>query len=112
LLPNGARRSPDASWYDRARWEEAVRKTSHVFPPFAPEFVVEVRSRYDRMPELRAKMREYIDSGVLLGWLIDWQTRTVEIYRPNREPEILNNPATVAGEGPVEGFVLTLERIF
>jgi Uma2 family endonuclease len=57
-------------------------------------------------------MEEYIANGVLLGWLIDPLERTVTIYRPGQEPEVLSNPTQVAGEGPVQDFVLHLERIF
>ena len=53
-------------------------------------------------------MEEYIANGVQLGWLIDPINHSVEIYRPGREPEFLNNPTTVSGEGPVDGFVLDL----
>jgi len=35
----------------------------------------------------------------------------VTIYRPAHPPQVLNNPQSVAGEGPVEGFVLDLARI-
>lgn len=110
-FPGGSRRSPDASWYDDARWQ-AAKKPRVRFPVFAPEFVIEVRSPDDRLPALREKMEEYILNGVQLGWLIDPQERTVAIYRPSREPEVLTNPASVAGEGPVEGLVLSLDRVF
>jgi len=53
-----------------------------------------------------------MDNGVKLGWLIDSMQHTVSIYRPGRAPEILANPSAVAGEGPVDGFVLNLEHIF
>jgi Uma2 family endonuclease len=107
----GARRSPDAAWFDVARWQSA--KTSGTrFPVFAPEFVIELRSPDQRPTALREKMQEYIANGVQLGWLIDPLERTVAIYRPDQAPEILANPPSVAGEGPVAGFVLTLDRIF
>src|SRR5271165_1572311 len=109
-LPNGSRRSPDASWADAERWKAAKRPGTR-FPVFAPEFVIELRSPDDRMSRLRAKMEEYMANGVLLGWLIDPKKRTVTIYRPGREPEVLDHPAEVRGEGPVEGFVLNLEGI-
>ena len=111
FFPRGSRRSPDATWFDLRRFEEA-EKQGLVFPVFAPEFVIEVRSRHDRLRALREKMEEYIANGVQLGWLIDPFKRTVEIYRPGREPELLENPPSVAGEGPVAGFVLSLERVF
>ena len=110
LLPNGARRGPDAAWYDTARWE-AAKKPGTRIPVFAPEFVIEVRSPEQRARPQREKMEEYIANGVQLGWLIDPIGHTVTIYRSGRDPEVLDNPSSVAGEGPVEGFVLNLDRI-
>lgn len=112
-FPDGSRRSPDAAWFDKARWREA--KKAHPgkrFPMLAPEFLIEVRSPGDRIKKLREKMEEYIANGVKLAWLIDLHGRTVTIYRPERPPDVLENPATVAGEGPIAGFVLNLERVF
>ena len=112
FFPRGARRSPDAAWFNAARFEEAERREGRVFPVFAPEFVIEVRSPHDRLRTLREKMEEYVANGVLLAWLIDPFERRVEIYRPGRDPEILHAPRSVAGEGPVDGFVLSLDRVF
>jgi Uma2 family endonuclease len=111
LFPNGARREPDAAWFDAERWKAAERPGVRV-PVFAPEFVIEVRSPEQRARTQREKMEEYIANGVLLGWLIDPLERTVTIYRPGRAPEVFSNPTQVAGEGPVAGFVLDLSRIF
>ena len=106
----GSRRSPDAAWFDDRRWKQA--KTPGLrFPVFAPEFLIEVRSPHDRLRTLREKMEEYIDNGVELAWLLDPINRTVTIYRPGQEPEVLANPTSVSGEGPVAGFVLMLDRI-
>ena len=85
--------------------------TGERFPVFAPDFVIEVRSPDDRLRALRGKMEDYIANGVQLAWLIDPVERTVAIYRPGQPPQVLNNPASVAGEGPVAGFVLNLDRI-
>jgi Uma2 family endonuclease len=107
----GSRRSPDAAWFAADRFA-AAEQPGVRFPIFAPEFVIEVRSPDDRLRPLHEKMEEYIRNGVLLGWLIDPSKKTVTIYRPGREPETLANPSAVAGEGPVQGFVLALERVF
>ena len=107
---DGSRRSPDAAWFNEARWQE-TRELSRRFPVFAPEFVIELRSPEDRMRLLQEKMLEYIDNGVQLAWLIDPSERTVSIYRSGQEIEVLSNPTTVLGEGPVEGFELNLEGI-
>jgi Uma2 family endonuclease len=110
FLPDGSRRSPDAAWFDAKRWREAQQPGTR-FPVFAPEFVIEVRSPEQRARPLREKMDEYILNGVQLGWLIDPIEQTVTIYRPGREPEVLKQPSSGAGEGSVEGFVLNLTGI-
>ena len=110
FLPDGSRRSPDWSWFDAERWRKAQQPGTK-FPVFAPEFVIEVRSPEQRARGLREKMTEYIANGVQLGWLIDPIDHTVAIYRPGREPEVLTGPTVVAGDGPIEGFVLDLAEI-
>jgi Uma2 family endonuclease len=109
-FPDGSRFAPDAAWFDSARWAEA-EKSGESFPVFAPEFVVEVRSPDDRIRTLREKMESYIANGVQLGWLIDPKERSVTVYRFGKLPQVLNNPTSISGEGPVEGFVLDLARV-
>ena len=112
ILPNGARRSPDASWVTRTRWEALTPKQRQGFVPLCPDFVVELRSASDSLSTLQTKMREYIDNGARLGWLIDPQNRQVEIYRQQVEVEILINPAELSGEDVLPGFVLNLRRVW
>ncbi|MEG3924850.1 Uma2 family endonuclease [Microcoleus sp. T3_D1] len=112
ILPNGARRSPDASWVSRTRWEALTPKQRQGFVPLCPDFVVELRSASDSLSTLQTKMREYIDNGARLGWLIDPQNRQVEIYRQQAEVEILINPAELSGEDVLPGFVLNLRRVW
>jgi len=57
-------------------------------------------------------MREWIENGCQLAWLIDPECRAVEVYRPGSEAEILTDPVSVAGEGPVEGFLLELKLVW
>jgi hypothetical protein len=108
---NGAERSPDVSWVLRERWEVLTADERKKFPPPAPDFVIELRSESDRLSHLQAKMQEYADNGVRLGWLIDPITRRVEIYRPGRPVETLDAPASLSGEPELPGFVLDLSRV-
>src|SRR3569832_1635518 len=62
ILPNGANRSPDASWVSRQRWEALTPKERKGFVPLCPDFVVELRSESDSLTKLQAKMQEYIDN--------------------------------------------------
>jgi Uma2 family endonuclease len=110
-LPNGAIRSADLAWVERDRWEALSPDEQDRFAPICPDFVVELRSPSDPIAEVRAKMREYRAHGTRLGWLIDPQRKTVEIYRPRRRVEVLNTPATLSGEDVLPGFVLDLKGI-
>lgn len=74
--------------------------------------MIELRSENDTVKPLQAKMREYIENGVKLGWLIDPKTRKVHIYRANGEVEILQNPEKLSGEDVLVGFELNVQEIF
>ncbi|MBE9193837.1 Uma2 family endonuclease [Synechocystis sp. LEGE 06083] len=111
-LPNGANRSPDASWLARERWESLTQEEREGFIPLCPDFVVELRSKTDSLKKLQEKMEEYMENGAKLGWLIDPQNKRVEIYRPGQAVEVLQNPDTLSGEEILPGFTLSLKRIF
>ena len=111
-LPNSADRSPDAAWVRRDRWDALTAIQKRKFAPICPDFVVELCSPNDDIEDVQAKMQEYLANGIRLGWLIDPETRRVEIYRPHQPVEILHNPATISGEEVLPGFVLDLQPIF
>jgi len=110
-LPNGATRSPDASWVRQDRWESLTPEQRQKFPPLCPDFVLELRSPSDSLETVREKMQEYLNNGCRLGWLIDPQNQRVEIYRLNQEVEIVRSPTTLSGEDVLPGFVLDLTGI-
>lgn len=112
ILPSGAKRSPDAAWVARERWDALTRKAQDGYPPLCPEFVIELRSPTDSLEELQAKMQEYIDNGVRLGWLINPADQQVEIYRSRQDIEVLKLPITLSGEDILPGFVLKCDRLF
>jgi Uma2 family endonuclease len=111
-LPNGANRSPDASWVRQERWNALTREQQKGFAPLCPDFVLELRSESDNMAPLQAKMREYMENGAHLGWLIDRKNKKVEIYRQGQEVEVLDNPSTLSGEAVLPGFVLDLTEVW
>jgi Uma2 family endonuclease len=109
-LPNGSDRSPDAAWIIAERWQALTPEQRRKFPPIAPDFVMELRSVPDNLETLQAKMREYLDAGVKLGWLINPQQQQVEIYRLGQQVEIRHLPAELSGEDVLRGFSLSLAR--
>jgi Uma2 family endonuclease len=112
ILPSNAALSPDASWLDNVRLATLTRDQKRKFPRICPDFVAELTSPSDRLSRVQAKMCEWIENGVQLGWLLDADNGAAYIYRPGRAPEIVVQPEQIEGEGPVAGFVLELERIW
>jgi Uma2 family endonuclease len=111
-LPDGSKGGPDASWIATARWETLSNEERESFAPICPDFVIELRSRSDRLKELQLKMVDYLSNGVRLGWQIDPFVRQAFIYRQNREVEVLDHPTSISGEDVLPGFELILSTIW
>ena len=112
VLPNGAERSPDLAWVRRDRWDALTQDQRERFPPLCPDFVGEIRSRSDRLATLQAKMREYVDHGAELGWLIDPLERKVYVYRPGEPVVCLDDPDSMSGDPVLPGFTLDVRQLF
>ena len=111
-LPKGSARSPDASWVKLSRWNRLSVEEQEVFPPLCPEFVLELRSKSDRLTTLQKKLVEYIDNGAQLGWIVDPLQKQVHVYRPGQAPVILDQPTSVSGDPELPGLVLDLREIW
>jgi len=111
-FPNGATRSPDASWIVRERYEALTPQEQEKFSPICPDFVIELRSSTDTLKVLQAKMAEYIANGVQLGWLLDPQEQTAYNYRPGAEVEMLTGAREISGAPELPGFILNLQEIW
>jgi Uma2 family endonuclease len=112
LLPDGSGMSPDVAWVSNERLAPLTKRQRRRFLPVVPEFVVEVRSPSDRLRPAQRKMQKWIDNGVELGWLVDGDNRCVYVYRQGREVRQVRAASQIEGEGPVEGFVLHLAKIW
>ena len=111
-LSDGSTLSPDASWVSNERWYALSPKQKQKFPPLCPEFVIEVRSGTDRASVLCGKMELWIANGAQLAWMIDPRAASLTIYRPGRNPEVLQRPDAVEAEAPVDGFRLSLRTLW
>ena len=108
-LPGGGDRSPDAAWVELSRWQALTPEQRQKFPPIAPNFVMELRSRTDNLKPLQEKMQEYVESGVQLGWMFNPQDQQVEIYRQGQEKEVRSLPTKLSGEEILPGFELQVD---
>lgn len=109
-LPNGAKRSPDVAWVEQSRWDALSAEEQEKFPPIAPDFVIELRSRTDNLETLQDKMREYLANGVRLGWLINPQDQQVEIYELGQSVKMQALPVKLCGNTVLPEFELNLPR--
>jgi Uma2 family endonuclease len=109
-LPNGAVRSPDVTWIGKPKADQIPQGIT--FPELVPDFVIELRSKSDSLKTLRAKMAEYRSNGVLLGLLINPNSKQVEIYRPGQEPSIIESPTSIDCGDVMPGFILNISEIW
>lgn len=112
FLPNGAARSPDACWVKKSRLKKFTAREKEGFLPLCPDFVVELKSPSDRLKRLQLKMEEWMANGAQLGWLIDPSRETVYVYRQQAAMEKISGLTSIGGEGPVEGFLLDLTKVW
>jgi Uma2 family endonuclease len=84
---------PDVVWISQARLPMAVDEKGHL--RIAPELVIEVLSpgRANEVRDRELKLGLYSRQGVQEYWIVDWQRRSVDIFR--REGEGLVQAATL-----------------
>ncbi len=111
-LPLGSKRSPDVAYIQQERWDKLTQEEKEKFPPIAPDFVLELKSKTDSLKEVQKKMQEYMDNGVKLAWLINPEKKQVEVYRQGQEKQILDHPQTLSGENILPEFRLDLALIW
>jgi len=113
-MPNGATKSPDASWLsDETFAKVRVDYSGKGFLPAVPDFVIELCSESDSVTELKTKMSDtWIANGVKLAWMIDPYREKAYIYRPDGKVEIVEGfDNKLSGEKLLPGFELDLSEL-
>ncbi len=77
-----------------------------------PVLVVEVLSPSDVQEQIDDKIDSYLQAGVPLVWVIDPHDRTVLIYRPEQEPELVNVRQELSAEPHLPGFRVPVAQLF
>lgn len=111
-LPDGAMRSPDASWISHDRIAALTRSEKRGFWRICPELVVELVSESDSRSTVEEKMRMWIGNGAQLAWLIDPYSGEAIVYRPDVDPQKLTRPEFLIGGSPVTGLRLPMKRFW
>ncbi|MEL6928878.1 MAG: Uma2 family endonuclease [Cyanobacteria bacterium J06600_6] len=112
ILPNGAIRSPDVSWIAKERVARFSKEEKRKFLPLTPDFVLELMSPSDNLQDAQAKMKEYQDNGVKLGWLINPELQQVEIYSLGQAVKVVNKPAVLTDDDLLPNLIVELDFIW
>jgi Uma2 family endonuclease len=103
-------RAPDVAFVSNARLPEG--RLPQGFIQGAPDLAVEVLSPNDDPVEVQQKVRDYLEAGSRLVWVIAPRARTVTVYRPDGSARLLREPDALDGEDMLPGFTLPLAELF
>ena len=82
------------------------------FWPGAPDLAVEVLSPSNRWPDVLTKVKEYLDAGTKLVWVLDPEVRRATVFHPDALPETAGADGELSGEDVLPGFTLRLSEIW
>lgn len=110
-LPNGAVRSPDISWISPERLVDLDDEEREKFAHVCPDFVVEIRSKSDSRQYVLEKMKEYIENGTRLGWMVDRFDRKIYVFREDGSVATEEFDAVLTGENILPGLTVDLAKL-
>ena len=101
-------RGPDISFWSLERLPELPDG----YIPIPPDLAIEVVSPSDHFTRVQAKVREYLNKGVRMVWVIDPEDRSVSVYRALDRVVILTETGVLSGEDVVPGFTCRVADLF
>lgn len=107
----GLVRIPDVAFAAWSRFPDG-RVPTEPIPDVAPDLAVEVLSRSKTKAEMNRMLREYFEAGAQLVWLVDPDTRSVDVFSSAEQSEHLTESASVSGGDVLPGFKLPLTDLF
>ncbi|MFD1468745.1 Uma2 family endonuclease [Hymenobacter caeli] len=111
-LSEGIVLSPDVSWVPAATWARLTAQQRRKFLPVCPDFIIEVKSPSDNLKTLQAKMEQWLQHGVRLGFLLNTETETAYVYAPGQPVQTVQGfDQELSGEPVLPGFRLDLREL-
>jgi Uma2 family endonuclease len=103
-------RIPDVSFIAWARVpEEGIAEG---FWPGAPDLAAEIVSLHDRAVDVHDKVREYLESGTRLVWVLWPKRRSVTAHTPDGITRELNSDDELLGGDVLPGFRARVAELF
>lgn len=103
-------RAPDAAFVRLERIPRGGIPNKYWSGP--PDLAIEVLSPDDSLRELDEKVRQYLDHGAQLVWVVDVASREVTVHRQGAQPQTLTTGDVLDGGETVPGFAYPVERLF
>ncbi len=110
-MSNGNLRCPVVSFVPKDRLADMIRE-GEGFLYGAPDFAIELVYASNTLPAMKKKAREYSENGSRLVWIIDPDSRTVTVLRPDGSERVLTVAETLDGEDILPGFSLLVSELF
>ncbi len=100
----------DVAYFDYDVANDDTHGTSFIGGP--PILAVEILSPSDTIEGVAEKVEEYLAAGVAIVWVVDPRFRTVEVFRPDADPQLFNIQQTLAADPFLPGFSSPVRAIF
>ena len=103
-------REPDIAYFSAEMLPPDMRITGYAEVP--PDLVVEIVSPSDSQREVYDKARMWLSYGVRLVWVVQLDTRSVDVYRPGQAVVTLDEHDTLDGPEVLPGFMCAVREAF
>ena len=100
----------DVAYFDYDVANDDSRGTSFIDGP--PILAVEILSPSDTIEGVTEKVEDYLAAGVALVWIVSPRFRTVEVHRPDADPQLFNVQQTLTADPALPGFSAPVRAIF
>jgi Uma2 family endonuclease len=104
-------RGPDVAFVSDQRLDQHG-DPGRRFARFVPELAVEVDITSGRKPGGQQRIRDYLEAGLSLVWVIQPDTRSATVYRSDGSTIALTEADALDGEDILPGLQLPLRRLF
>lgn len=111
-LPNDPERvrAPDVAFVSAGRLPGG--RLPQGFIQGAPDLAVEVLSPSDDPVNVQKKVRDYLEGGARLVWLVAPGAKTATVYRPDGSARLVREDERLEGEEVLAGLVIPLADVF
>ena len=104
-------RKPDATVVRNERLDELERPNAG-YMPIPPDLAVEVVSPNDLVYDVAEKVREYLEAGFPLVWVLYPEDRTVIVHPNGEEAYLLGPTREITAEAALPGFRCRVADLF